>query len=164
MSFIRVKKIAQYQYAYLVENYWTSKGSRQKTKQYLGRVLPLLPTREIVYNLPKVSYPHIIRYLAEQELLKHGFTKNTHFTKEKVLVDLEKASFVVKKKPVVLKMNEGYLCAHTYNEACSYIPKKRDFGEELALLIVATGIHMPPELFIAVYEAAKKNINKPNED
>jgi len=41
MVFIRTKRIKKAQYAYLVENVWTSKGSRQKIKSYLGRIIEL---------------------------------------------------------------------------------------------------------------------------
>ncbi len=38
--FIRVKKVKQYHYAYLVENKWRKAKSscREKVRQYLGRV------------------------------------------------------------------------------------------------------------------------------
>jgi hypothetical protein len=38
MSFIRIKRIKEWTYLYLVENIWTDKGSRQKVLKYYGKV------------------------------------------------------------------------------------------------------------------------------
>ena len=38
MAFVRVKRINGGTYAYLVENSWTRKGTRQKVSRYLGKV------------------------------------------------------------------------------------------------------------------------------
>jgi hypothetical protein len=39
--FFRIKKIKGKEYAYLVENEWKKNSSRQKVKQYIGRVYRL---------------------------------------------------------------------------------------------------------------------------
>jgi len=47
MTFIRTKRIKGHKYAYLVRNYWTKKGSRQKSKKYLGRVVEFPKVKDI---------------------------------------------------------------------------------------------------------------------
>ncbi|MBD3318784.1 hypothetical protein GF342_02655 [Candidatus Woesearchaeota archaeon] len=155
MGFIRCKIIGKGTYAYLVENQWTSKGSRQKIQGYLGKVIALTPCASATY-VPSKEYGALVHHLIEQELIKHGFTQEgTTWRHQDIIVDIEQESVREGTRAVVLALNDGYLCTHTLREIHTYTPHLDNFEEELATRIIATGIAMPPSFFIHLYEAAK---------
>jgi hypothetical protein len=162
MSFVRIKNICNKEYGYLVENYWTSSGSRQKTKGYLGRVITYAPLVQVPYELPPaLSYKELSRYLLAQELRKHGFTgSKSELTHDEVKVNLLKGTCTNRKRNVVIKINDGFVCAHTFKELMTFTPQEERFEQDLANCVVAAGINMPPELFISLYEAAKRKLKK----
>ncbi|MFC1775066.1 hypothetical protein ACFLZN_02005 [Nanoarchaeota archaeon] len=159
MAFVRVKKIANKEYAYLVENFWTPQGSRQKTKKYLGRMLSLSITKEVHYNNISGNYNKIIGMLILKEIEKRGFINGFHHENE---VKFDESGFRLTKgkKNVVIKSNEGFLCEHTCNELLNFKPEHIKFEAQLANLLLESGIGMPPEVFVIVYEAAKKRLIK----
>ena len=83
MVFFRIKKIKGKEYAYIVENEWKRKSSRQKVKGYIGKVYrfnllhdfdfleysKIGNTRDYVENNDK---KRIISDLIEWELFKFG--------------------------------------------------------------------------------------------
>ena len=61
MAFVRVKKISGSEYAYLVENTWTERGTRQRVGKYLGRI----------YKPDKVKSEGLANFLKISDLGKH---------------------------------------------------------------------------------------------
>ncbi len=159
MAFIRIKKIKQYTYAYLVENTWTGKGSRQKSKKYLGRVFFFPKVRDLLDNslLPKEkTRTHILTDVVSKTLLEHGFTlQNKKAKKSEIVVDLD--TFFVRQKngkPAVLAMNEGVLSTETLARIREYNKSEDNEGYLLAKYCVEAGLLLPPKYFVALYEAA----------
>jgi len=127
MSFIRVKRIAGKEYAYLVENKWykrrhkgKNKGPRQKVSKYLGRVHVFSKVHDVdFYNFKKINdleqylrnnsnnKNQIFRDLVEWELFRHGINK------EEFTIDFSNKKIIKGKKEVSLRMNEGFLNSFT---------------------------------------------------
>lgn len=162
MSFIRVKTISGAKYAYEVENYWTDKGSRQRTKQYLGRVYTPETKRDSTLTIPEESnLKAVAKILARNELSRHGFDQEgKHLVWKNVRIDLNRGTFMAGDKPAVIEMNEGFLCAQTYDWLRNFTPKSERFEKKLATTVLAAGIGMPPDLFIALFDAAKKKFKR----
>jgi hypothetical protein len=157
MSFVRLKTIAGHQYAYLVDNYWTPKGSRQRTKAYLGRAIIVTNTVEVSYDTPPTDYKTLITWLITKELQKKGFAGKKILKYEDIRADLNKGKITRKKKNIVIPNHEGFISEHTYNTLKKYTPKKEHYEKELAQHILEAGINMPKDLFIRIIEALKKN-------
>ena len=87
MAFFRTKKIKGKEYAYIVENEWKRKGSRQKVKGYLGRVYKFNVKNDVGFiEFKKIESAEnyvrendskkIIGDLIEWELFRHEIDKN----------------------------------------------------------------------------------------
>lgn len=157
--FIRVKKVGNYNYAYLVENNWNHGKTNQKNKAYLGRVFKLTnPNLESVFNEELVDH-----------LTNNEFKKGLHILLERCLKALGfqkkgnsflKDSFIVKNKTVrangkkaVLEINNGFLCDFTLNNLFSikYDGEQfREWGFRLAKAISLSGIPISKEEFVAL--------------
>ncbi len=166
MAFIRVKKVKQWEYAYLVENKWKSKRTKQKVKQYLGRVHQLenIAGCAFCHNIEKMKFKDAVKELAKFELAKSGFKANGNvLEKEDFTADFDKGEFrscsakQKKAKDIVFESNEGFICSHTYK--CLVNFKPREDEEETALYlaeaILGAGISIPHEVFIKLYEKVK---------
>ena len=179
--FVRTKLIKGNNYAYLVENTWTLKGSRQKTVAYLGKVCELEKARDIAFEeyikkqylqdidsyLEKSNPKSIIYDLLSCELMKHGFTETLtkHVViKEHLVSDLIKLKFfknsnIEANMEIVLKLNHEYMCPFTIkrllelNLDCD----EETAGRKLAEHIVSAGISLDPEIFIALFEKVYQN-------
>ena len=151
MGFVRIKKVQGKEYAYLVENKWTSKGSRQKVKAYLGKIIrpPRIETLPLTIER-SWSFAETIQKLVEWDLSNHEIpTEVSH----------KDGDFKIKKKSVVLALNEGFLCKHTLSQLLSFKPKgkyEEQVGMELANALVEAGILMPKEQFILLFEKVYK--------
>lgn len=137
VSFIRIKKIYNQYYAYLVENEWTYKGSRQKNSKYLGKVF-LVEKKANFHEIKGENYKEIILNLIKQELKNHN-TKSFNFDGEKITIN---------RREVILKLNEGFLCKYTISRLLAFKPLHIKQGEELANLLVEAGIKITPEQFV----------------
>ncbi len=178
--FVRIKKIKGNFYVYLVENTWTPKGSRQKTKAYLGKLQQLEKIKEISFEdflsknykqsleiyIEKTTPQSIVLDLLICELQKHGFTETLTkrvLTKESLVADLNKLRFFKNNfdtdVEIVLKLNNEFMCKHTIQQLFALkINGDEDIcGQKLAETIVAAGISLQPELFIALFEKIYKN-------
>ncbi len=167
MGFVRIKKIKGSEYGYLVENTWTSKGSRQKVKGYLGKIIkPAKATDISAPDLKELTYADALKAITKWTLLQHGFQEGAasmlmHAT---VLADLQQGRFVNKTNPAVIAMNEGFLCNHTFQEALGFIPSsniEEILGKELASVLLEAGLSVPHEVFVQLFEKMH-NTYKPN--
>lgn len=156
--FVRIKKIKGYQYAYLVENTWEKGTSKQKVKEYLGRV----------YSFPSeaLSFPEMdsgtefgteVVQLLKWQLSRFGFNiVSDAAIKDGLKVDLHSFEFIQEKskKPFVLKGKEGYLCKHTIKQLLAFTSEGFDekVGKDLAHAFVQAGIDIPQDVFVKVFE------------
>ena len=158
--FVRTKKIKGKDYAYLVENFWSEKGSRQRVKQYIGRVRKQEKTNEIEILLDETKdYKNLARDTAKHELLKHGFTEEEGFLKkEGITVDLFEGKVKDSAKNVALELNEGFLCESTLNQLLNFIPQgnNTEIGTKLANALLEAGIKLSNEDFIKLCNKVMK--------
>ncbi len=135
--FVRVKrrKDKEYSYAYLVENEWTEKGTRQVVKKYLGKVYELKNeenTNIDVLQLMKKTAYEFTREIIIIELKKKGFKQEGERLineRYELTINLNNFEFLTSKgKPFVIKTNEGFMCDSTINELLKFV--KNDSKEE----------------------------------
>lgn len=178
--FIRTKKINNCLYGYLVENVWTEKGSRQKVKAYLGKIIPLQREKPIQEH-PSQSISKgktaeaITNELIQSELKNHGFQPYPEhlmqLIKDFIIYNTQNHTLKEKKKDIVLKINEGYLCIHTIQQLTNELKKgilkdeeeQRERAVQLAEAFVAAGLNISQENFIKVFELVTKNNAKTEE-
>ena len=155
--FIRVKKIKGKDYAYLVSNEWTPNGSRQKVKDYFGAVQKHSQLYEKAALL-EAKFEESLTELLRNELLNHGFAMSecrNLLTKEGIVVDLVcKNVRNSDRKPCAIKLNEGFLCEHTLKElfGMKLLENNSQAGAVLANSLVAAGLKVSKELFVALFE------------
>jgi hypothetical protein len=144
MAFIRLKKISGAEYAVLVENEWTSKGPRQKVKQYLGKFLPLddVPLAGEV----QTDTASLIR----AELYVRDFSEA--LVKDNIKVNLKLCSVRQGRKRVVLGLNGGFLCDYTLRRVLRFVPVEEVTpGYALARAFSDAGIRVSKPSFVAIY-------------
>ncbi len=159
MVFVRIKKIKGREYAYLVENKWTSKGSRQKVGAYLGKVVRLNKVNSSWRQL-REDYSSSVKELVKNELENHGFKLGgASHSLGSVLVDLENTSFSENGKPVVLALNEGFLCAHTYKQLLGFKASEKASmtGQRLANVFLEAGLQVNEVAFVKLVESIQPN-------
>ncbi len=158
MSFVRLKRVGSARYAYVVENYWTAKGSRQKATKYLGKALDVPATKEVSYADLPTRYGELVRVLVHKELEKRNFLLADQYRSfEEILINLHTGTFVKNGKSVVIPSNEGFLCAHTFEQLLNFSVKQEGFERDLANVLLEAGIDLPKEYFVALCDAARKN-------
>lgn len=164
MAFIRIKRIRNkktgtvYEYAYAVQNKWRKKGSRQKVKDYLGKVHRHRRVRELAFfDSLRVEEPEqyvqglgkdsLIRLLVHWELARHGCADSfsVDFSKKRVMKD---------GKPASIAMNEGMLNTYTLRQLLNFKKSQdqKETGYRLAKAFVEAGIDVPQEVFITLFE------------
>jgi hypothetical protein len=119
--FVRIKKIKKNKYAYLVNNKWTKKGTRQKVSKYFGRVyepekIKFKSYYDFIDNddelINKLSTKELVQSLIGWVLHSHGFSNKSEdkqrklkeFLKKKVKKKISKKKIITKKNPVIDKM------------------------------------------------------------
>jgi len=166
MSFVRVKKIKGQEYAYIVENTWKGKGSKQKVKAYLGRVIRLQRKSNIEFfdyfrieqredYLKNISKDALIASLIKLELINHGFVEEKGLMKNgNITVDLSQFEVSDRNRKVALAMNDGFLANLTLKRLIEFNEKgsQAELSLKLAKAFVETGIRVNEEVFVAVYE------------
>ena len=154
--FIRTKKVKKRDYAYLVKNVWTKKGPRQKTIKYLGLVIELSevnPRNSINTN---GSVKEIYIELMKRELIVRGFEfLDNVFKFNDITVNLDKPFVRKKSRNVVLKMNEGFLCAETIKILYNHTMQEDFTGKRFAEDILEAGINIEKDVFVQLYEKLK---------
>jgi hypothetical protein len=170
MGFIRTKILKGNHYAYYVENSWKKKTSKQKVKQYLGRVHAPLKQYEVDF-LSFVGYDELSIYLRQERekiledliayvLYTHGFKKNDScvWCCSNIYVNLENHSITSNNKNVALKINEGFLCEQTLRDI--YVGAHKGRSREAALTFarqfIDAGINIPKDIFVALFEKLNK--------
>ncbi|MCB9359542.1 hypothetical protein H6503_06440 [Candidatus Woesearchaeota archaeon] len=178
MVFIRKKNINGKQYAYLVKNRWTDKGSRQKAK-YLGKIIHLdivddkLNFREMIQskfsmNVEEFFRGHskteILNEMVFYELIRRGFDW------EEIQINDERRNLLANNKyyyrarnlyhkknhrEAIIEINEGFLCklaldkfARTKIEGYD----EREKGIQLAKLLLEAGLKIDRDLFVLMFE------------
>jgi len=160
--FVRVKKIKGYQYAYLVENSWKKGTSKQKVKDYLGKVFTFSAQEKPFQGDLSGEFKQNVFELFRWQLGCYGFsvTKDAAI-KDGLKVDLIGLKFVQEKsgKPFVLKGKDGYLCLFTLKKLLNFESKGYDekVGKDLAHAFVDAGIDIPQEAFVQVFEKVYKH-------
>lgn len=158
MAFIRIKKIKNYEYAYLVENTWKKKTSRQKVKEYLGRVVKLdeadIPYKE---NIGRMEFVEAVESIIEWQFTRLGFEETEKgMEHEDYFYDQKKHTIVSKrlKKPVVIKSHDGYLSKHAIKKLLNFKPEgtEEEIAYDLARSFVECGIFVDKELFIELFQ------------
>lgn len=169
MGFVRVKKIKGGEYGYLVENTWTAKGSRQKVKAYLGKMIkPTKIAEHPAPDLTTLSYSDAVKAVAKWTLKQHGFQEGSDsmLMRGTVLADLGELKTINKNNPAVIAMHEGFLCAHTLQDAIGFVPSsniEEVIGKELASVLLEAGLSVPHDVFVQLFEKVhntyKSNLN-----
>jgi len=171
MVFIRQKRIKKSYYAYLVENIWTKKGSRQQVKAYLGRIVDLEPDEKkftdtlsnIQDYVTQNSITQIVHELITFELRRSGFNETLTLGNLKFEIKTYSTTLLRKDgKPgnIILKSHDGYICKETISPLLAFNPMGEDDREDatiLAKLFVEAGLQVPKELFIELYQKLRKN-------
>ncbi|MBI5065746.1 hypothetical protein HZA97_05915 [Candidatus Woesearchaeota archaeon] len=179
MAFVRTKKILGQDYAYLVENEWTPKGSRQKSSKYLGKIYNI-EKKEEAHWIEGEKYEKIVLNLIKQEWDNHDSTgldlkfgvHGSQFTERSQTTSITTADTklqTINCKPqtsttnpvplvlsgnreVVAKMNEGFLCQHTIKQLLEFKPTRMDKAKQLANHLVEAGIKLNENMFIDLCE------------
>ncbi|MBT3835914.1 hypothetical protein HOD05_01095 [Candidatus Woesearchaeota archaeon] len=156
MAYIRVKKISNKPYAYLVESQSTKRGPRQRVKQYLGRV----HTVELQENVESVvsgkTKKEFLQGMVVRELKRAGFTeKGKKFSFESLHFCPQELTLRKKnKKEAILKLNEGYLCSFTVDRLHTFA-KSKDVNKDgllLAKYFLESGLTVNEEEFVQYYQ------------
>ena len=155
--FFRIKKIKGREYAYVVENEWGRKGSRQRVKGYLGRVyrlslsddvgfLSFIKINAIEDYISNNEKNKIINDLIEWELFRFDIDK------EEFLIDLNNKKIQKNKKNVVLFVNDGFMCNLTLKNLLDFKTEgdEQTDGYRLAKAFVEAGIKVPQEVFVGI--------------
>jgi len=161
--FIRIKKIKNNKYAYLVKNRWNKKTKKikQKTIAYLGKIYePKQEDKNFKNFLDFYNIKNTDSYSKKEfkEIVKDliNFEIKTSELKNKVKINYEKQELKINGKDAVLKINEGYLCSYTIKKLLSFKKlteeDEKNLGLRLANLIVEAGLSMPKELFVKICE------------
>ncbi len=166
MSFVRIKKIKGKEYGYIVENTWKGKGSRQKVKAYLGKVVRLQRIKEENFfdyfrveqredYLKNISKDALVISIIKFELINHGFVEEKGLMRNgNISVDLSQLDVRDGNKRVALAMNDGFLADITLRRLIEFQEKgsQAELSLKLAKAFVEAGIKVNEELFVAVYE------------
>ncbi len=151
-------------YSYLVSSKRKYKKPRQKALKYLGKVIDFShkattpKTIEDIQTYIKKDYKDIIKDLIKNELFQIGFQniKGDLFLKDIYKVDLSNLTFLTShKKPLVIKINDGFLCKHTTNTLINFKFENKTQKECIKLFtnqIISTGINIDKELFILLFK------------
>ncbi len=161
MTYIRIKKINDKKYAYLVETVNTKSGPRQKVKQYLGRVHFLEQKKEPRQISEKFKdKKSILLNLVKTELESKGFKEKKDNHTHKSLIFHPKKFTLTRKtkskteKEAVIKLNDGYLSTFTLQRLLNF-KKSKDFNKDaynLAKCFLEAGLNISKDLFIEYYQ------------
>ena len=155
--FIRKKKIKGIEYAYLVKNKYNKKvkQSRQKSSQYLGKIIKL----DFQGNPIKA---HTIKSAIIQSLKNLNFEqKDSQLIKGKMIIDLKNQTVINSNKPLCLELNQGYLCNYTLKKLINFKPKNTtniEIAKDFASIFVNAGINIDQESFVSIFNEKFKNI------
>ena len=157
MTFVRIKKIKGKEYAYIVENEWKRKSSRQKVRGYLGRVYRF-ELKNLIDFLQFVKTENAERYVNEndaskiiKDLIEWEFYK-FDVDRQRFSVDLTNKIIQIHNKNTVLLINEGFMCNLTLKNLLEFESKNNEEnnGYRLARSFVEAGIKVPQDIFVGL--------------
>jgi hypothetical protein len=164
MSFIRTKKIKGAEYAYIVENRWRWKKTKQKAKKYLGRVYRHSKVNVkdfcVYYSIGNLDgyvessgKDEMIESLVELELHNHGFSlEDGIWSRDGCFVNLkERKVYNNRENDIALAFNEGYLTSYALRKLFCFEAECEEDGYDLAKMFVESGINVPKEIFIGIF-------------
>lgn len=158
--FIRIKKIKNKHYAYHVQNKRVRGKVKQKVKSYIGRAHIPEKTSNIDFfefvkkdlNNYNKEFKSILEDLIKWELYKHDI--------KDVKLNIKKCSiFNTNDNKIVIKINEGHLYDKTIKNLLKFQAVGDDeyiIGKEFAESFVKSGIDIPKELFVRLFEEIRK--------
>ena len=176
--FIRIKKIKNKEYAYLVKNIWRKrkKASRQTTKRYLGKVHKVEKTTNVslkdflkINNLEKYLNENkpekIIKNLIQTELSNHEFkeVQKDVWILNSIKLNLKEKTIINEKtkKPLCLEINNNFLCNPTLKKLLKFKPKAEltelQIGKGLANSFESAGILIPKDIFVVIAQKILKD-------
>ena len=152
---------------------------KQRTLKYLGRSYKLnskgldLETfldKNIEQFIEETPKRGIILKLIEFELINHEFKKLKHddyILNSEIKVEIDKIKIRnLKNKPVVLEINEGFLCEYTINSVLNFkFPNlnEKECGKYLANTLLSAGIKIDDQLFVSLFNKLfKENLQSTN--
>ena len=163
MVFFRIKKIKGKEYAYIVENIWKRKGSRQKVKGYIGRVyrfdlnnnadfLKFVEAQNVDEYIGQSDIKKIINDLIEWEFFKFNIDK------QQFCIELNDKKVQRNKKDIALLINDGFMCNLTLKNLFEFnIENDEDNdGYRFARAFVEAGIKVPQDIFIGLFSKLYK--------
>ena len=161
--FLRIKKVNNAKYAYLVDNKWykrkgkgRGKGSRQKVKKYLGRIFEFERANDkeflIFRNIDNIGdyiknneKNSIINDLIQWELFRHNIG-------DEFDIDTLKGKVLKKDKEISLAMNEGFLNSYTLARLFNFkFDQDEQEGYKFAQAFVEAGIDVPKDVFVGIF-------------
>lgn len=184
MAFIRIKKIKDKPYAYLVKNKWTKKGPRQCSSKYLGPVLKLgdddkeIEFRNYVFTkfkeelesfFEKNTSKEILNEIIFFELSQKGFkkyigkkgTKKDSMINKNIVLDLNylKVYDVETKKSAVININSDFLCEYTLKKLYNFWEHgtEVEIAKKLAKTFISCGIGIEDEVFVLFFKKCFKD-------
>lgn len=158
MVYIRIKNINKNKYAYAVESIKTSKGSRQKVKEYLGRVFELEMKHEVTEQTVSATNPKkFLLKLTVPYLLSFGFVeKEQKYVQKNMVFSPSTLALTTKSthKNIVLKFHDGYLCAFSLTRLLKFKKSKdvRGDAKALATYFHQAGLQVSKEQFVQFYQ------------
>lgn len=163
--FVRVKNIKGNRYAYLVENTWQPKGSRQTVRAYLGKVIkPESSTANPIPDIAAQTYQDAVVSLTAWTLSNHGFQQTPEgHKKDHVQVSLTAKAIRHKARNAAIEMHEGYLCDHTLNQLLNFVgegSREEEVGHRLANTLLEAGLSVPQETFVVLFNKIFKPLNE----
>lgn len=163
MSFIRIKKIKDHKYAYLVKNKYVKGKVKQKNSKYLGKVIYLdvfenigffeYYSKNIEEYLKGKQSEEILKDLVRWEAHKHGFKESGNvLVNRDISIDIKNNKVKMNNKNVALKINEGFMTEYGLKKLSNFSIQNEEIdGPKLARMFIDTGIMIPKELFIALF-------------
>lgn len=151
--FVRTKIISGKKYGYLVESTWTKTGTRQKVKQYLGKVYVIGNLEPLEGNYSSLQD----LFIRQLEVAGFEFVDKLYvreFDNAIVRVDLAKRKVFIGKRSVVVELNEGYLCTDTLKDLFSYVGRihSEQTMSDFASALVSCGIRVSNDTFVYLYQ------------
>ena len=152
MAHIRIKKISDIPYAYVVKNIRTDKGPRQKVVKYLGRV-HILEEKEVSKRFEAKN--KLLRLILDT-LTTLGFTeKNQMFVLNNLIFNPSKYSIMNKKgKESIISFNKGHICSFTLQRLKAF-RRSKDINKDahiLAKYFLEAGIKITETDFVEFYQ------------
>ncbi|MEK6874852.1 MAG: hypothetical protein AABX52_03840 [Nanoarchaeota archaeon] len=164
--FIRKKHIKGQDYAYLVQNTWTTHGPRQHVTAYLGKIYTLTQTTQTPFphiDIEHMNYQDAVQAILIWNIETLGFKPTgNHYFKDNLIID--PAIHTVKNtkgKEAIIQRDQGYLCSHTLTTIYKFSMQghEEEVGFALAKAFVDAGLSVPKEVFVQIFEKIWKPTN-----